>query len=102
MREIGSVADYLDVGAILEGKVIHIAPLRDAHFGETGAKRESTPPNLRHRWGGGDTRETGAMRESPVPNLRDNLTLFCSFVTYFSLLSTQIFAKSTYLPRYYM
>jgi hypothetical protein len=41
MREIGSVADNLDVGAIIEGVVIHIAVLRDAHFGEAGATRES-------------------------------------------------------------
>ena len=33
MREIGSVADDLDVGAAIEGKFIHMAPLRDAHFG---------------------------------------------------------------------
>ena len=39
-----SVADDLDVGAIVEDIVIHIAPLRDAHFGEAGATRESPPP----------------------------------------------------------
>lgn len=70
MREIGSVADDLDVGGIIEGRFIHIAPLRDAHFGEAGATRESPVPNLRHRWGDGDTRETDATLESPVPNLR--------------------------------
>ena len=47
MREIVSVADYLDLGAILEGRFMHIAPLRDAHFGEAGATRESPIPNLR-------------------------------------------------------
>ena len=93
MREIGSVADDLDVGAILEGVFIHIAPFRDAHFGEAGAITESsksnlrhrwwdgdareagatiesTFPNLRHRWGDGDAREAGAIQESPIPNLR--------------------------------
>jgi hypothetical protein len=40
MREIGSVADDLDVGAIIEGIFMHIAPLRDANFGEAGATRE--------------------------------------------------------------
>ena len=67
MREIGSVADDLDVGAFVEGVFIHIAPLRDAHFGEAGATLESpTPviPNLRHRWWYGDAREAGATRES--------------------------------------
>ena len=48
MREIGSVADDLDVGAILEGIFMHIAPLGDANFGETGATTESIFPNLRH------------------------------------------------------
>ena len=37
MREIGSVADDLDVGGVAEGVFMHIAPLRDAHFGEAGA-----------------------------------------------------------------
>ena len=70
MREIGSVADDLDVGAILEGRFMHIAPLRDAHFGETGATKESLFPNLCHRWGDGDAREALATRESHIPNLR--------------------------------
>ena len=70
MREIGSVADDLDVGAILEGGFRHIAPLRDAHFGEAGATRESLEPNPRHRWWYGDACEAGAIRESTVPNLR--------------------------------
>ena len=48
MREIVSVADDLDVGAILEGVFIHIAPFRDAHFGEAGASIESIFPNLRN------------------------------------------------------
>ena len=64
MREIGLVADDLDVGAVPEGRFIHIAPLRDAHFGEAGATRESIPPNPRHRWGDGDAREAGATIES--------------------------------------
>ena len=97
MREIVSVADDLDVGGILEGISMHIAPLRDAHFGEAGATRESVTiliflylchrwgdgdvretgatfesleSNLRHRWWYGDAREAGATRESTVPNLR--------------------------------
>ena len=70
MREIGSVADDLDVGAILEGRFSHIAALWDAHFGEAGATTESPAPNLRHRWGDGDAREAGATTESIVPNLR--------------------------------
>ena len=37
MREIGSVADDLDVGAILEGRFTHMAALWDAHFGEARA-----------------------------------------------------------------
>ena len=45
---IGSVADDLDVGAILESIVMQMAALRDAHFGETGAMRESIFPNLRY------------------------------------------------------
>ena len=69
MREIGSVADDLDVGAAIEGVFIHIAPLRDAHFGEAGASRESIPPNLRHRWRDGDAREAGATIESTLSNL---------------------------------
>ena len=39
MREIVSVADYLDFGGIVEGRFMHIAPLRDAHFGEAGARK---------------------------------------------------------------
>ena len=70
MREIGSVADELDFGAILEGIFMHIAPFRDAHFGEAGATKESLFPNLCHRWGDGDAREAGATTESIVPNLR--------------------------------
>ena len=70
MREIGLVADYLDFGAILEGIFSHIAPLRDAHFGEAGAAIESPVLNLRHRWGNGDARETVATRENSFPNLR--------------------------------
>ena len=48
MREIVSVADYLDFGAILEGIFSHIAPLRDAHFGEAGANSKSTNTDLHH------------------------------------------------------
>ena len=70
MREIGSVADDLDVGGFVEGIFMHIAPLRDAYFGEAGATRESIVPNLRHRWGDGDAREAGALAESTTPNLR--------------------------------
>ena len=70
MREIGSVADDLDVGAILEGVFIHFTPIRDAHFGEAGATSESPFPNLLHRFWDGDTRETGATIESKFPNLR--------------------------------
>ena len=70
MREIGSVADDLDVGAILEGGFMHIAPHRNAHFGEAGATPESIPPNLRHRFWDGDACEAGATFESPLPNLR--------------------------------
>ena len=70
MREIGSVADYLDVGGILEGVFIHIAPFRDAHFGEALATIESPCLNLRYRWRDDDAREAGATRESIPPNLR--------------------------------
>lgn len=42
MREIGSVADDMDVGGVLEGIFMHIAPLRDAHFREAGATLKST------------------------------------------------------------
>ena len=75
MREIESVSDDLDVGGFAEGRFIHIAPLRDAHFGEAGATRESptkdTPPfYLSHRWGDGNAREAGASIESRFPNLR--------------------------------
>ena len=75
MREIGSVADDLDVGAAIEGVFIHIAPLRDAHFGEAGATTESptkeNPPfYLRHRWWYGDAREAGTTTESTFLNLR--------------------------------
>ena len=69
MREIGSVADDLDVGAIIEGIFMHIAPFRDAYFGEAGATKESLFPNLCHRWGDGDAREAGAAIESIAPNL---------------------------------
>ena len=69
MREIGLVADDLDLGATDEGVFIHIAPLRDAHFGEAGATRESPSSNPRHRWWEEDAREAGATRESPFPNL---------------------------------
>ena len=48
MREIGSVADELDVGATDEGRFMHIAPLRDAHFGEAGATSKSTNTDLHH------------------------------------------------------
>ena len=70
MREIGSVADDLDVGAILEGRFSHIAALWDAHFGEAGAITESIEPNLRHRFWDGDAREAGATMESIFANLR--------------------------------
>ena len=39
MREIGSIADDLDVGTVHEGVFMHIAPLRDAYFGEAGARK---------------------------------------------------------------
>ena len=61
MREIGSVADDLDVGAIVEGGFMHITVLRDAHFSEAGATPESPVPNLHHRWWYGDAREAGAI-----------------------------------------
>ena len=70
MREIGSVADYLDFGGIVEGRFMHIAPLRDAHFGEAGATFESIAPNLRHRFWYSNAREAGATKESTAPNLR--------------------------------
>ena len=60
MREIGSVADDLDVGAILEGRFSHMAALWDAHFGEAVAVQESKSPNLCHRWWDGDIREAEA------------------------------------------
>ena len=41
MREIGSVADDLDVEGIVEGRFMHIAEIGNAHFGEAGATRES-------------------------------------------------------------
>ena len=64
-----SVADKLDLGAILESIFSHMAVLRDAHFGEAGATRESTAPNLRHRWGDGEAREALATREGLLSNL---------------------------------
>ena len=78
MREIGSVADDLDIGATIEGIVIHMAALWDAYFGEAGAIKESSfdikihisPMNLRHRRGYDDACEVGAIRESIFPNLR--------------------------------
>ena len=45
MREIGSVADDLDFGAIIEDVFMHIAPFRDAYFGEALATRESQSSN---------------------------------------------------------
>ena len=45
-----SVADDLDFGGVAEGVFMHIAPLRNAYFGEAGATTESTFPNLRHTW----------------------------------------------------
>ena len=48
MREIGSVADDLDVRATDEGRFMHIAPLRDAYFGEAGATIESPISKLCH------------------------------------------------------
>lgn len=62
MREIGSVADDLDVGAILEGRFTHMAALWDAHFGEARA-----------------------IIESPFPNLRNTKASLYSFVTYYSV-----------------
>ena len=38
--------DDLDVGGILEGRFMHIAPLRDTYFGEAGATPESSLSNL--------------------------------------------------------
>ena len=60
MREIGSVADDLDFGAMHEGEVMHIAVLRDAYFGESGATKESLDPNLRNRFWDDDACEAGA------------------------------------------
>ena len=65
-----SIVEYLDVGAVLEGRFTHFTPLRDAYFGEVGAIIESQAPNLSHRWGDSDAREAGATRESTAPNLR--------------------------------
>ena len=48
MREIGSVADDLDVGAVPEGIFMHIAVLWDAYFGEAGATIESPISKLCH------------------------------------------------------
>ena len=81
----GSVADDSDVGAVPEGVVIHIAVLRDAHFGETGAIPENIFPNHRHRWWDGDAREALATIESTFPNLRNSLIYFCSFVILYNL-----------------
>ena len=55
-----SIVEYLDVGAVLEGRFTHFTPLRDAYFGEVGAIIESQAPNLSHRWGDSDAREAGA------------------------------------------
>ena len=41
--------------------------------GQTFATRESTSPNLRHRWWYGDAREVGATTKSAVPNLRNTI-----------------------------
>ena len=51
---------------VLEGIFIHIAPIRDAHFGEAGATTECPFSNLRYRWWDGDTSEAGATRESRI------------------------------------
>ena len=51
MREIGSVADDLDVGAVCEGKFMYFTFLGNAHFGEVGATIECIAPNIFHRLG---------------------------------------------------
>lgn len=40
---------------------MHIAPLRNAYFGEAGATIESMSPNLRNRFWYGDAREAEAI-----------------------------------------
>ena len=72
MREIGSVADDLDVGGILEGRFIHMAVLGDTYFGEAGATRECTMSNF-YYLGYCDTIERGATVESFISNLRYRL-----------------------------
>ena len=62
MREIGSVADDLDVGGIVEGIFSNNTLLGNADFCEAGAITESTYSNLLYRWWYGDVREAGATR----------------------------------------
>ena len=70
MREIGSVADDFDIGAVRKSTNIHITSLWNVDFCEVGAMTEPPVSYLRHRWRYGDAREAGATRESTAPNIR--------------------------------
>ena len=56
--------------ATIESIICHLATFWNGDTREVGATRESTAPNLRHRWGDGDAREAGASIESTYLNLR--------------------------------
>ena len=57
MREIGSVADDLDVGAAIEGILAYLALSRYGDARDAGATKESTVPNLRYQWVDGNVRK---------------------------------------------
>ena len=60
----------MDYGITILSGVIELIILGNGDAREAGATRESTVPNLRHRFWYGDAREVGATRESKAPNFR--------------------------------
>ena len=50
----------MDYGIAILSRIIDLVVLGNGDARETGASRESSIPNLPHRWGYGDAREAGA------------------------------------------
>ena len=51
----------MEYGIAILSRIIDLVVLGNGDAREAGATRESTAPNLRHRWWDGDAREVGAI-----------------------------------------
>ena len=63
----------MDYGIAILSRVIELIIFGNDDSREVGATRESSAPNLRHRWGDGDAREALATPESTAPNFRHTI-----------------------------